>query len=67
MLAKHGLEDNLDVIRVIQLAARRGIVPVDTQPVHVMETQHFALTYYRNVVLCMTGHHTGAAAKAGTA
>src|SRR5260221_2964213 len=65
MLTQHGLEDNLDVVRIIQLTAGSGVVAVNTQPVHIVEAQYFTLADHRYIVLCMTGYHAGAATDAG--
>ena len=61
MLAKHRLENHsFQIIRIFFISNK---IAVDTQPVHIMVTQHFAFTNNRHIVFCMTGHNTGAATK----
>ena len=63
MLTHHRLEDHaFQLVRVLFIAYK---ITVDPQPVHIVVTEHFALTHHRYVVLCMTGHHAGAAAITG--
>ena len=60
MLAKHGLENSLNAIRIVGVTAE---VTVDTQPCHIVKTQYLTFTYNRYIVFCCTGYHTGAATK----
>src|SRR5215204_6068711 len=54
MLAQHRLENSLNAFRIFIVAAE---VPVDTQPVHIMEAGNLVLAYYRDIVFYMTCHY----------
>src|SRR5215213_5415446 len=55
MLTKHRLENYcLQVVRVLLVAYK---IAVNTQPVHIVEAQHFTFTYHGYIVFYVASHH----------
>src|SRR6185312_17536453 len=62
---KHRLEDHLYVFRRVHVAAGHRKVPVDPDPVHVMETQDLVFADDRHIVFRVTGYNAGGTADTG--